>query len=86
VQDEDGTAVPSSSCNKILEIGASVGSIEKKLVLHIQSILRPKDAMRAREAGMCKCNIETRLPNHGCHINSRNFIYADCVSVALVTQ
>jgi len=35
---------------------------------------------------MCKCNIEARMFNHGCHRKAINLIYAECVSVALVTK
>jgi hypothetical protein len=42
--------------------------------------------MRARETGMCEYNIEACLLNHGCHKKAINVIYADCVSVALVTH
>ena len=69
-----------------MKISACVGFIEKKLLLHIQSFSRQKYTIAAREAGMCKCNIDARLLKHGCHIKAINVIYADCASVALVTQ
>jgi len=35
---------------------------------------------------MCKCNIEARLFNYGCHRKAINLTYAECVTVALVTE